>query len=166
MPKHSGWRRFAGEERGDSLVEFSLSISMLLMVVFGVIDCSRALYTYHFVSYAAQQGARYAMVRGGDWLSSCASATSYACQASTANIRSYVQSQAPLGITASSITVTPSWPQQTVNGSGTGCNTAATQADQGCLVKVQVSYTFRFMLPYLPIAGLPMTASSEQVVAY
>jgi Flp pilus assembly protein TadG len=166
MPKHAGWRRFAGQERGDSLVEFSISISVLLMVVFGVIDCSRALYTYHFVSYAAQQGARYAMVRGGDWPSSCASATSYACQASTANIQSYVQSQAPLGIRASSITVTPSWPQQTVNGSGTGCNTTLTQADQGCLVKVQVSYTFRFMLPYLPTAGLGMTASSEQVVAY
>jgi Flp pilus assembly protein TadG len=166
MPKHAGWRRFAQGERGDSLVEFSISISVLLMVVFGVIDCSRALYSYHFVSYAAQQGARYAMVRGGDWPSTCSSATSYACQASTANIRSYVQSQAPLGITASSITVTPTWPQQTVNGSGTGCNTTATQADQGCLVKVQVSYTFRFMLPYLPTAGLGMTASSEQVVAY
>jgi Flp pilus assembly protein TadG len=78
MPKHAGWRRFAREEHGDSLVEFSIAISVLLMVVFGVIDCSRALYTYHFVSYAAAEGARYAMVRGGDWPSSCASATSYA----------------------------------------------------------------------------------------
>jgi hypothetical protein len=53
-----------------------------------------------------------------------------------------------------------------VNGSTTGCNTTATRDNQGCLVKVQVSYTFRFMLPYLPTAGLSMAASSEQVIAY
>jgi hypothetical protein len=53
-----------------------------------------------------------------------------------------------------------------VNGTTTGCNTTATQADQGCVVKVQVTYTSHFFLPYLPTAGLPMTATSEQVIAY
>jgi Flp pilus assembly protein TadG len=166
MPKHRGWRRLARGERGDSLVEFGIAISVLLMVVFGVIDCSRALYSYHFVSSAAQQGARYAIVRGGDWPSSCASAASYGCQASPANIKTYVQSLASMGITASNVAVTPTWPQQTVNGTATGCNTSGTQNDQGCLVKVQVTYTFHFFLPYLPKSALPMTATSEQVIAY
>ena len=136
---------------------------MLLMAVFGVIDFSRALYTYHFVSYAAEQGARYAMVRGGDWTSSCSSYTSYACTASTANVQSYVQSLTPPGITASSVSATPTWPGTTVSGSTTGCSVTT---DQGCLVKVKVSYAFHFMLPYLPVAGLSMTATSEQVIAY
>lgn len=139
---------------------------MLLMLVFGIIDFSRALYTYHFVSSAAQLGARYAIVRGGDWPNSCATATSYSCQASVANVKTYVQSLATLGITASNVTVTTTWPQLTVNGTTTGCNTSATQATQGCRVKVQVSYTYHFFLPYLPTAGLPMTATSEQVIAY
>ena len=164
--KRRGWRRFAGGERGDSLVEFGIAISLLLMLVFGIIDFSRALYSYHFVSSAAQQGARYATVRGADWPSACASATSYSCQASTANIKTYVQSLASMGITPANVTATPTWPQQNVNGASTGCNTTATQADQGCVVKVQVTYTFHFFLPYLPTAGLPMTATSVQVIAY
>jgi len=143
-----------------------ISISLLLMVTFGIIDFSRALYSYHFVSCAAQQGARYAIVRGADWASSCASATSYNCQASSANIKTYVQSLASMGITAANVAVTPTWPQQTVNGTTTGCDTSATQADQGCVVKVQVTYSFHFFLPYLPAAALPMTATSEQVIAY
>jgi Flp pilus assembly protein TadG len=163
---HTGWRRFASGEGGDTIVEFGIAISLLLMLVFGIIDCSRALYTYHFVSCAAQQGARYAIVRGGDWPSSCASASSYSCQASAANIETYVQSLASLGITAGNVVVTPTWPQQTVNGATTGCNTSATQANQGCLVKVQVSYTYHFSLPYVPTGGIAMTATSEQVIAY
>lgn len=163
MAKQAGWRRIGRGERGGTLVEFSIALSALLMAVFGVIDCSRALYSYHFVSYAAQQGARYAMVRGADWPGSCSSAASYDCQASKANIQSYVQGLAPPGITASNVVATPTWPGQTVNGSTTGCSTPAAQ---GCVVKVQVSYTFHFMLPYLPMGGLPMTATSEQVIAY
>ena len=139
---------------------------MLLMLVFGIIDCSRALYSYHFVSSAAQQGARYAIVRGGDWPSACAAVTSFSCQASAANIKTYVQSLASLGITPSNVTVTASWPQTTVNGIATGCNTSATQNNQGCVVKVQVGYVYHFFLPYLPVTGLSMTATSEQVIAY
>jgi Flp pilus assembly protein TadG len=137
-----------------------------MMLVFGVIDCSRALYTYHFVSFAAQQGARYAIVRGGDWPLACATATSYSCQSSAANIRTYVQSLATPGMTAANIVVTPTWPQLTVNGTATGCNSSTIQASEGCLVKVQVTYTYHFFLPYLPTGGIPMTATSEQAIAY
>jgi Flp pilus assembly protein TadG len=165
-PKHRGWRRFARGERGDSTIEFGIAISLLLMLVFGIIDCSRALYSYHFVSYAAQQGARYAIVRGGDWPNSCAAVTSYSCEASAANIKTYVQSLATLGITGGNVAVTSTWPQETVDGIATGCNTSATEDNQGCLVKVQVTYTYHFFLPYLPTAGIPMTATSEQAIAY
>ena len=51
--------------------------------------------------------------------------------ASAANIKACVQSLATPGITAASITVTPTWPQQTVNGTTTGCNSSATQATEG-----------------------------------
>lgn len=139
----------------------------MLMAIFGILDFSRALYTYHFVSYAAQEGARYAMVRGGDWGTvSCSSYNSYDCQATAAEIQSYVQSLAPPGIGASKIVATPSWPQETASGSSTGCSTTGTQADQGCIVKVAVSYQFQFILPFLPNSGISMKASSEQVISY
>ena len=166
MPKRAELRRFAREERGGTLVEFAISASLLLMVIFGVMDCARAMYAYHFVAYAAQEGARYAMVRGNDWSIACASATSNACKASAANVQSYVQGLAPMGISSSSIVVTPSWPQTNARGSGTGCNTAATQNSPECLVKVQVTYAFHFVLPFLPTPALNMSATSEQVIAY
>ncbi len=144
-----------------------MSASLLLMVIFGVLDCARALYTYHFVAYAAQEGARYAIVRGNDWGStSCASATSNACVATGANIKSYVQGLAPMGISSSSIVVTPSWPQTTESGSSTGCNSTTLQNSEGCLVKVQVTYAFHFILPFLPTPALNMAATSEQVISY
>lgn len=166
MAKQASWRRLIGEESGSSLMEFAFSAILLLMVIFGVMDCARALYAYHFVAYAAQEGARYAMVRGGDYSNSCASATAYACKASSTDITNYVKGLTPMGISSSGITVTPSWPQTNANGVATGCNTTGTQYNQGCMVKVQVAYAFHFILPFLPTPALNMKATAEQVIAY
>jgi Flp pilus assembly protein TadG len=160
------WKGFLREERGGTLVEFAVSAVVLFAAFFGIMDFARALYAYHFVAYAAQEGSRYAMVRGNDWSGSCASATSYACAASSTNISSYVQGLAPMGISSGSITVTPSWPQANADGVAAGCNTTATQNSQGCLVKVKVSYAFYFIMPFLPHSSLTMTSTSEQVIAY
>jgi Flp pilus assembly protein TadG len=155
-----------GEERGATLVEFGIASCVLLAVIFGVMDFARALYAYHFVAYAAQEGARYAMVRGGDWSNACASATAYDCEASSANITTYVKSLAPMGVSSSGMTVTPSWPQTNANGVSTGCNTASTQNNKGCMVKVKVVYAFHFVMPFLPTPAVNMAATSEQVIAY
>ena len=56
--------RRARREAGGTLVEFALSATILLTLVFGVMAMCMALYIYHFVSDAAREGARYAMVRG------------------------------------------------------------------------------------------------------
>jgi len=164
MRMGSAWRRLGRSESGSELVEFALSACVFMTLLFGIMDFSRALYAYHFVSYAAQEGSRYAMVRGSDWPNTCAAANSYSCEASSANITSYVQGLAQPGISSSGVEVTPSWPQQTVNGSSAGCNSAATQNSKGCLVKVQVSYDFHFSMPFLPKSGFTMTATSEKVI--
>src|SRR6185312_4836624 len=52
------------DQRGGSLVESAISISIFLMVFFAVFDFSIAFYTYHYVSDAAREGTRYAIVRG------------------------------------------------------------------------------------------------------
>ena len=89
-------RKIAGEERGDSMVEFALSAIVLFSAIFGILDCSRALFVYHFVSYAAQEGTRYAIVRGSAFSgTSCATTSTLACDATSANITSYVQGLAP-----------------------------------------------------------------------
>jgi len=156
--------RFIEDESGSSLVETAFSLILLLMTIVGVIYLAEALYTYEFVSYAAQQGTRYAIVRGGSWGSAvCTSTTTLECNATAANITSYVQSLTPPGIVASSVVITATWPGVAVNGSTGGCTTANSQ---GCLVKVQASYPFSFVVPLLSTASLNFTGTSEEAIQH
>jgi len=168
MANRARWKSLAREDHGGTLVEFAISASLLLMAFFGIIDFSRALYAYHFVSYAAQEGTRYAMVRGNDWSGACASASSFDCSINSSNqalVQTYVQGLATPGISAGSVTATPSWPGTNAGGSSAGCSTAANS--QGCLVKVKVSYVFYFFTPsYLSNSSMTMTATSEKVIEY
>ena len=150
------------DESGSALIEFSVSAVILMMVTFGIMDCSRALYVYHFVSYAAQQGSRYAIVRGAhSGNAPCTSPTAFNCNATAANVATYVQSIAPAGVAANAITVATNWPGTTMAGSTSGCSTVN---NQGCLVAVQVSYSFSFVLPYLPQSVMNFKGSSQQVI--
>ncbi len=51
-------RRAAVRERGQAMVEFSLVITMLLVLIFGIIDFGRAYLCYVEVTNAAREGAR------------------------------------------------------------------------------------------------------------
>lgn len=59
LDEHSKRQR---NERGQAMVEFALTITLTLLLVFGMIDFSRAIYTASVIQWAAQQGARTAMV--------------------------------------------------------------------------------------------------------
>ena len=50
------------------MVEMALSMIILLTILFGLIEMCLALYTYHFVSDAAREGSRYAIVHGSTCL--------------------------------------------------------------------------------------------------
>src|ERR1039458_73601 len=78
-------------EEGSALVEFAFVLILVLTFMFGIMDFSRFLYTDHFLSGAAREGTRYAMVRGSTWTTACASTTTFSCNASAANVISYVQ---------------------------------------------------------------------------
>lgn len=150
------------DEGGELLLEFAISALILMTTVLGAMDCARALYIYHFVSYAAQEGARYAIVRGARWSgTTCATTTSYACDATNTNVSNYVQSIVPPGVIASNLTVNTSWPGKTVTGSTTGCSTSNSD---GCMVEVQVSYSFSFAMAFMPKPALNFAATAEQVI--
>jgi hypothetical protein len=128
-------------------------------------DFSRFLYTYHFVSEIAREGTRYAVVRGATFrTTSCASTSTFACNATAANVQSYVQGLTPPGITSSSLSVTTTWPGTGPTGAATACNTANGNNSPGCLVQVVVSYPYKFMLPFLPKSSSTWTASSTSVM--
>ncbi len=135
----------AGSDKGSTLLEFALVSIILMTILLGVMEFSRALYSYHFVSNAACEATRYAIVRGAD----CNSWAS-ACPATAADIQNYVRSITPQGINPSAITVTTTWVPDNKPGS---------------LVKVNVQYKFSFDLPLLPAGAINMVGDSEMVIS-
>ena len=53
-------------ERGTAILEFSISATVVLTVLFGVVEFSRAFYTQTALRTAVNRGARYAIVRKND----------------------------------------------------------------------------------------------------
>lgn len=54
--------RFDSSERGATLVEFALAVTVLLTSMFAVVEFGRALWTHNALTDAARRGARYATV--------------------------------------------------------------------------------------------------------
>jgi hypothetical protein len=145
--------------RGSTLVEFAFLVPVMFALVFGVIDFGRALYTYHFVSNAAREATRWASVRGF----SCSDMTS--CNATGPDISAYVGSIVPPGIDSSPsrLSVTTNWPPPPNN--LPICSTPGGFNHPGCAVQVQVTYQFRFVLPFMPASGIPMTSTSQMIIS-
>ena len=59
-------RRFRRDERGAAVVEFALVLPLLLLLVFMLIDATRAFYTLNSLVSAAREGARYASAQDLD----------------------------------------------------------------------------------------------------
>ena len=164
-------------EDGASMVETAIALSLVLAVVFGIIDCGRALYTYHLVENAARLGARYAVVRGADCNHGTYSPDPAPClpnnEASAMNqIEAYVQSVSPvLGsgnvtlVRSTDANYVPLWPGTAAETCPNAITPTAPFNGPGCTVQVQVKYTFQFMLPFLPNGGIPMYSTSQMVIS-
>jgi hypothetical protein len=105
-------------------------------------------------------------VRGSSWGStSCASTSTFSCNATAANVVSYVQSIVPPGISSGTpLSVTTTWPGTELAGSATTCSTTNGNNSPGCLVMVQVSYSFTYFLPFLPTSALALKSTSEVII--
>lgn len=138
-------------QRGSSLVETSIVMVVLLLVLFGIIDFGRLMYTYAFVAQLAREGARYAIVRGSQCtlLTNCPNVTS-------AQIATYVQSLSEGATTASAISSSTTW---------TCPNGQTSSETPGCTANVTVSYTFNPIFPYIKIGSLQLSSTSQMVVS-
>jgi Flp pilus assembly protein TadG len=160
----------AGEETGAELVEFAASLTVFIMALLGVIGFANAVYVYHFVTWGAQQGTRYAIVHGQDFSSTACSsvappsfAMKFNCKASATDVQNYVRSMTPGGISASSVAVSTTWPATTPDCTS-GCTACSPAQNAGCLVKVQVTYSFDFSMGFLPKSAMSLTGTSERVI--
>ena len=109
-----------------------------LLILFGILDFGRMVWSYTLVSYSAREATRYAMVRG----------TASGHTASIADIKSVAASSA-LGLDPKSITTVVTFnPDQSA----------------GSTVKVAVTYNLSAIAPYIPTGVLGLKSTSQRVI--
>jgi Flp pilus assembly protein TadG len=138
------------KQRGQVLAEFAVASLAAIMMLFGILDFARALYTYHLVTEGARLATRYAIVNG---VAACAGTTPDPLQ-------TYVSGQS-FGITPSLLVVKTTCP-----GGNTGCSSVASPYDgTGCTVSVTVTYSFYFIAPIISLLMIPMSSRSQMVIS-
>jgi Flp pilus assembly protein TadG len=143
-------------ERGAAALEFGIVVVLLMTLLLGVIDFGRALYTYHFVSNAARDGVRFAVVRGAE----CTSLP-YGCPAAATDVQNYLDN-VPLGLNPARMNVTTTWP--VLPNSPAICST--TPNYPGCTVEVNVRYRFNFLFSLVSSARIHMSSTAQMVISH
>ena len=133
------------------MVETALVLSVFMLMLFGIIEFGRAVYTFHLVDNAARIGSRFAIVHGSTCVHT-GSVDTWPCNADQPEIQNYVRSQS-VDLDGGAVTITTTWP------SAGNCNTT------GCLVNVKAVYPFQFWIPFVSTQTLNMSSTSQMVIS-
>ena len=133
-----------GAERGETLIEFALSSMVFFMTLFGILQMGLAIWNHNMLASLAQEGARWAAVRGSE----C-----YCTEADEDSVETYVRSRA-VGMDSSGVYVTLTW-----SGSNSPSNAP------GNTVQVRVDYTASVFSTIVRAAGLPLHGTAQMIVA-
>ncbi len=149
-------------EAGVALVEFALSLVLVLTIIFGIIDVGRAIFAYVWVANTARIGARYAMVKG----SFCLYPDGSSCGANGAELITYLENNSNgINFTSSSCPISGNRGSVCIK---SGCISANAGSLLPCAsgqeASVQVQYQFGFICPFLPLPTWTMTSSSARIV--
>ena len=120
------------------MIEGALVMLVFLVMIFGLMDFGRMVWSYTMISHGAREATRYAMVRG----------TSSGHPATKSEIQGIVTSRSPgldTSHTTSDVTFTP-------------------DQSPGSTVKVVVTYNFYPIAPYIPIGAITMKSTSQMVI--
>ena len=147
------------DEEGSSLVEFALSASVFFMMLIGIMEMSVLLFTFHFVSEAAREGSRYAMVRGNTSYTNCPAASS-PCATSQSAIQTYVRGLTLVGLNPANMTVTATYSAFPAGGT---CTPNANCENAGNLVTVRVTYAYPLNLPFVRAGTLGLGKNSNTI---
>jgi len=161
-------RHLAHNECGQALVETALTMLILLSLILGVMDLCLALYSYHYLANAAHETARYAIVRGATWGTSCGSYTASMCTASPTDIANFVASRNFPGITITADDVCVQYFSSVSASTASTCtkNTANSGPNAvGNIVMITITYPFSFGLPGLGTYTYHLSSTSRMVIA-
>jgi Flp pilus assembly protein TadG len=133
--------------RGETLVEFTLALTLFLMTILGTMIFGIVVFRYNMLSDLAQEGARRASV--------CGANANVLRASGWCNVEDFVRSRA-LGINLDSVTVTPS----------DGGPSDLTTLNAGESVTVQVTHTFNPMTMIIPARTLTFSASATMIASH
>ena len=137
------WRlRRLRDTSGQSLVEFSISVFLLIMLLLAVVEIGRMLLVYTTVANAARVGARYAIVHGADSAVTVTDVQNV--------VRNYL-SAAPLDTTQAGLIINVTY--------GGGGNAI------GSTVTVDVAYPYDPFTTYFPFTT-SLGSTSQGVIAF
>ena len=124
-------------ECGQALVEFAIASVVFFMTIFGTLEFGLAIWNYNMISNLAQEGARWASVRGS---------SSTLANAASSDVQTFLDSRST-GITVTA-TTTPS-----------------PVGIPGSIVTVQVQTTFAPFTGIVPMSTLTLSSTAQMVVA-
>jgi Flp pilus assembly protein TadG len=130
-------RRTARGERGQALVEFAFASVVFLMTIFGTLQFGLMVWRYNMISNLAQEGARWASVRG---------TTSTIVNAGSTDVQNFLDTR------STGFTITATTAPDPVGA-------------QGSIVTVQVQTTFAPLTGIVPMSTLTLSSTAQMVVS-
>jgi TadE-like protein len=147
---------------GQAMVEFALVAPIFFLLLFSIVEAGRFIFYYETLSNATREGARFAIVNGANTLG-CPSGppapSTSACDAPGNNVVARVR-EAAVGMPGAGVSVQRCWWY-------TACD-FGTHGDgdnaRGATVTVAASYTYRSLIPLVPLPPITVTAESSLVI--
>lgn len=148
------------------MVEFALVAPVFFLLLFGIIEAGRFIVYYETLSNAAREGTRYAIVHGSN--SFCPSgpmppgvSPPISCYDGTgANVEKRVKDSA-FGMLGSSVTVWACWGELQADGT---CAESGLGNGREAPVSVRASYTYRALIPMVPLPAITVSGESRLVI--
>jgi len=129
-----------GHSRGTSLLEFTLTVPIFVVMLVGMIDLGRAVWTKHMLHNAVTDVARYASVHS----------EKSGQPVGTSDLMSWAKTRA-VGLANDRLSVMTVYD---------GHN------QPGGVVRVQMSYVFEPIVPFLPLDNVSLSSSARRVITY
>jgi Flp pilus assembly protein TadG len=125
-------------QRGGEIVEGATTFLVFFVMVFGLIDFSRMVWTYHQLAFGAREATRYAIVHG----------SSSGNKATVSQIQAIVTNRV-FCVSSNNLTTTVTFnPNQ----------------GPGSTVKVAVTYSFYPIAPFLPGGAIQLASTSQMMI--
>jgi Flp pilus assembly protein TadG len=140
------------ETDGQTIIEFALASAMFFATIFGILEYGQAVWRSNMVSTLAQEGARWAAVRGGG-------ASGGISPAYASDVQTYVSARAVgLSVVATTYTVD-------ANKNCTTTTTDPRDLSAGDGVCVKVTNTFQLLTAFIPHASLTFHGTAQMTMA-